>query len=77
MGEIQIKFEMNPPNRQKREGQVQATKYPIPTALFLLFMETEKSKEGGLECCGVDRPLPPSPTRIGATAQVRNYRTLS
>ncbi len=58
MGESQIKFEMNPLNRQKSEGQVQATKNPIPTALFLLFMETERSqrKEGA----GVDRRLPPS-----------------
>ncbi len=27
---------MNPLNKQKEEGQVQATETPIPTALFLL-----------------------------------------
>ncbi len=61
---------MNPPNRQKGEGQVQATKNPIPTALFLLFMETEKSQRR--EGAGVDHSLACSLSTYGECISQQN-----
>ena len=60
MIESQEKFDMNPLNKQKEEGQVQATETPIPTGLFLLSSSWKQREVKGRR--ELELSWPPAPS---------------